>query len=167
MTMFKRVIGIDPGSRYTGYGLLDYDCDLIQVVHYGTIRLPLNQSYNQRLICLGLAIREICSFYVPVELAIESVFLGKNVDSAFKLGGARGVCVYESGLSGAKIYEYSTRLVKKGLTGNGSADKEHVNLMVKARLGLSELNELDTSDALALALHHIYCQQVPIQLKGV
>ena len=92
--------------------------------------------------------------FKPDHLSLEKLFLGKNADSAFKMGHARGVVIYESLLANCQVYEYATRVVKKGITGNGGAEKEHVRLVVLNMLQIGPVKSLDASDALAMACFH-------------
>ena len=148
------ILGIDPGSRVTGFGLIRADQKTIELVSYGVIRLPTQASFPQRMRELSEGLEQILDKYRPDAVAIEQIFLGKNADSAFKLGHARGVAMAEAAKAGAQVFEYATRVVKKTLTGKGSGDKEQVLAIVERMLGVSGIEPLDASDALALALHH-------------
>ncbi|GIL16550.1 MAG: crossover junction endodeoxyribonuclease RuvC [Oligoflexia bacterium] len=154
------VIGIDPGSRVTGFGVLEIQGNAVRHVSHGIIRLPEEKELSQRLAVLAQSFRELFTRYKPSEVVIEKVFLGKNPDSAFKLGHARGVAMAESALAGAIVYEYATRLIKKGVAGKGSAGKEEVQLMIQRLLQLPKIDHLDASDALALAYYHSSQRQV-------
>lgn len=148
------IVGIDPGSRVTGFGVLEVQPNAIRHISHGIIQLPVAENFSHRLAVLAESLRELFARYQPTEVAIEKVFLGKNADSAFKLGHARGVAMCESTLAGAQVFEYATRLVKKGVAGKGSADKLEVQLMIQRLLQLPRIDHLDASDALALAYYH-------------
>lgn len=150
----KIIIGIDPGSRVTGFGVLRVQGDQMIHVSHGVIQLSVEKSFTERLFELGESLRELFAKYHPDEIAIEKIFLGKNADSAFKLGHARGVAMYEGRIANAEVYEYATRLVKKGVTGSGAATKEDVQFVLQRLLNLKVIAKLDASDALALAAYH-------------
>lgn len=159
------IFGIDPGTRFTGYGVLIKKNQTIQCLDWGVIRLPEKESLEVRLLKLGEDLLSLFKKYSPDFVAIEKIFLGKNADSAFKLGHARGVAMYAALVAQAKVMEYSTREVKKGITGTGASEKEQVMLVLQRLLRLPNLNQLDASDALALAYHH--CVQMDIQSKMI
>ncbi|HEY8270097.1 MAG TPA: crossover junction endodeoxyribonuclease RuvC [Pseudobdellovibrionaceae bacterium] len=151
------ILGVDPGSRITGFGLVRVQRGgCLEHVSHGTIVMDVEGEFPQRMMELGSAFSEIMQKYRPNHVAIEKIFLGKNADSAFKLGHARGVAMYESIRGGAQVFEYATRLVKKGVTGNGGASKEQVQAVLKSLLSLRKIDRLDASDALAMACHHAY-----------
>ena len=162
--MKKRILGIDPGSRIAGFGVLEYsaDGDIFHIAHGALdVRSSVSSSvrttesdFHQRLYLLGLGFREVLEKYKPDAVAIENIFLGKNADSAFKLGHARGVITYEMLLKKLLVFEYSTRLIKKTVTGSGGAEKEQVQDVLKMLLKISSFTHLDASDAVAVAYHH-------------
>jgi crossover junction endodeoxyribonuclease RuvC len=150
------ILGVDPGSRVTGFGLVRVVDGHIQHVSHGVIIMDTDGDFAGRMLELGSGFREVMEKYRPQHVAIEKIFLGKNADSAFKLGHARGVVMYEAMRGGAEVYEYATRLVKKGVTGDGGSSKEQVQAVLKALLRIDKINRLDASDALAMACHHAY-----------
>lgn len=151
----KIIVGIDPGSRVTGFGVLSLSGSVVQHVAHGVLVLDKQgDHFPDRMLELGLGLKEVFSKYKPEEISLEKIFLGKNADSAFKLGHARGVVMYEAGLASASTFEYATRVVKKSVTGNGAAEKEEVQAVLQALLKITKINKLDASDALALAYHH-------------
>ena len=129
--------------------------------------MPSQAPLTERLRELALGIRELLEKHRPDQVSIERIFLGKNADSAFKLGHARGVLMAECAQGNAQIMEYASRLVKKSLTGKGSASKEDVNRMVCVHLDLKEIKPMDASDALALALHHAFQMARPDFIKRI
>jgi crossover junction endodeoxyribonuclease RuvC len=149
------ILGIDPGSRVTGFGLIRFKDSEPRLISYGTIKTSVELPFAYRLRELSEGLEAILTKYRPEYVAIEKIFMGKNADSAFKLGHARGVVMAEAAKSGSEVFEYATRVVKKTLTGKGSGDKEQVQRMVESLLGVSEIKPLDATDALALALHHV------------
>lgn len=151
-----RIVGIDPGSRVTGFGVVDWDGRNLRHINHGVIIMDADRSFADRMLELGTALRQIYQKYEPQEVVIEKIFLGRNADSAFKLGHARGVCMYEAKIQGAEVFEYATRLVKKGITGNGGSSKEQVAAVVQSLLKIKSIVKLDASDALAMACFHSY-----------
>jgi crossover junction endodeoxyribonuclease RuvC len=149
------ILGIDPGSRFTGYAVLQVPSrnsrQNLKTLDYGTLKLGVNEDFSKRLLLLNKGLEELCQKWQPHEMAIEKIFLGKNADSAFKLGHARGVCLLIGAKYNLNIIEYATRHVKKALTGSGSAEKEQVQFMVKQILNVQP-QDFDSSDALALAI---------------
>lgn len=148
------ILGIDPGSRFLGYGVLSVEGGQLKPVDYGVLKFDPEVPLSERLQLIGLGVRELFAKYRPDHLSLEKIFLGKNADSAFKMGHARGVVIYESLLARCQVYEYATRAVKKGITGNGGAEKEHVRLVVRNMLQIGPVKSLDASDALAMACFH-------------
>lgn len=148
------ILGIDPGSRFLGYGVVSVQGTKMTPIDYGVLKFDPDVPLSERLHSIGLGVRELFDRYKPDHLSLEKIFLGKNADSAFKMGHARGVVIYESLLADCKVYEYATRVVKKGITGNGGAEKEHVRLVVRNMLQIGPVKSLDASDALAMACFH-------------
>lgn len=149
-----KICGIDPGSRLCGFGVLEVHPNRnLQATSFGVIELSPQASLAQRLGELQIALSELLRKHQPDIVVVEKIFLGKSADSAFKLGHARGVVIAAAQLSGAQITEYATRQVKKSVAGNGGAEKQDVCQAVKNILRLKNLDSLDASDALALAIH--------------
>ncbi|MBX3033189.1 MAG: crossover junction endodeoxyribonuclease RuvC [Bdellovibrionaceae bacterium] len=154
--MKVQILGVDPGSRVTGFGLIEADGDRLRHLRHGVILLDDKVDFATRLAQLARAFREILAGHQAAHLALEKIFLGKNADSAFKLGHARGVLMSEAAQAGMRIHEYAARQVKKGVTGNGGASKEETQIVVQNLLGIHGIQRLDASDALALACHHAF-----------
>ena len=148
------ILGIDPGSRFLGYAVIQVQAGVMRPLDYGVLRFDPDIPLSERLESIGLGVRELLMKFKPNQMSLEKIFLGKNADSAFKLGHARGVIIYESLLAGCEVHEYATRIVKKGITGNGGAEKEHVRLVVRNMLKIGPVKSLDASDALAMACYH-------------
>tara|TARA_A100001037_G_C15050475_1_gene589869 strand:- start:580 stop:1050 length:471 start_codon:yes stop_codon:yes gene_type:complete len=150
-----RVLGIDPGSKVTGYGVIQIgDRGPIQYIASGSIRTTDN-VFPARLGEIYRGVVTIIETYKPAQLAIEDVFVSKNVSSALKLGQARGVAIAAAVASELLVFEYGARKVKKSLVGTGNAGKEQVQHMVSAILNLNELPPTDAADALAIAICHV------------
>lgn len=150
------ILGVDPGSRITGFGVIRVSEGRIEHINHGVIVMDADDNFAKRMCDLGAAFQEVVEKYKPQVVVIEKIFLGKNADSAFKLGHARGVIMYEGGRDGAQIVEYATRSVKKGVTGNGGSSKEDVQRVVQVLLGLQKIQRIDASDALAMACYHAF-----------
>jgi crossover junction endodeoxyribonuclease RuvC len=148
------ILGIDPGSRFLGYGLISVHNGQMKAIDYGVLKFDGEIPLSERLESIGLGMRKLLDQFKPTHVSLEKIFLGKNADSAFKLGHARGVIIYESLLARAEVFEYATRIVKKGITGHGGAEKEHVRLVIRNMLKIGSLKSLDASDALAMACFH-------------
>ncbi len=150
------VIGIDPSSTSTGYGVIEYGKRQCRYIDCGCIRPKSGMVFEDRLVYIYDRLRELLNEFTPVEAAIESTFFGKDADAAAKLGQARGVLLLALRQSDLPIAHYTPASVKKSIAGNGRATKERVQFMVSRLLGLSELPKpLDASDALAIALCHL------------
>lgn len=150
-----RILGIDPGSRLTGYGIVDLEGHSVIYVASGCIRTP-NGSHIDRLHSIGCGIRELLDRYQPVEAAVEQVFVSKNASSALKLGQARAaaICRILDDLESQHIYEYTPRAIKNATVGYGGATKEQIQHMIKQLLKLSGNLSADAADALAVAVCH-------------
>ena len=150
-----KIIGIDPGSQRTGYGVIELDRQNVIYVASGIIKLPkLNLPLRLKIIFDDVT--QIVKQYQPVEMAIEEVFLAKNPSAALKLGQSRGAAIVAAVHSGLEVFEYSARSAKKAVVGNGAANKQQVQKMVSQLLNLSEIPPEDAADALAVALCHGY-----------
>ena len=148
-----RVLGIDPGSNVTGYGVIDYD-RRFRVVDFGVVRLPKSKPLAERLALLYGRMREITADSGIRQAAVEGVFMSKDWTSALKLGEARGVILAALAAEGVRVFEYSPAEIKRTVTGYGKAEKEQVREMVRVLTGLQERMGLDASDALAVAITH-------------
>jgi crossover junction endodeoxyribonuclease RuvC len=147
------ILGIDPGSRLTGYGIINSVGNKLEYVCCGSIKLPAVE-HPERLKLIFDNIGMLIEQHMPQECAIEEVFLGKSVSSALKLGQARGAAIVACMHHGLAVAEYSPRKVKQAIVGNGGAGKEQVQHMVKILLGVSGEVQADAADALAIAICH-------------
>lgn len=157
------IVGLDPGSLKTGFGVVEVRGNDIRHVNHGVILLADEAGFPERLLALSDSLKMILKKYEVSQIVIEKMFLGKSAESAFKLGHARGVVMAEAARSGAQIFEYATRAVKKSVAGTGAASKEEVQKALMSQLRLRQIVNLDASDALALAVHH--AQEWRTQLK--
>ncbi len=152
-----RVIGIDPGSRVTGWGIIEEKSSGVRLIDYGAIVTQRKQDvpFSQRLAHIYHELQLVISYHNPQEAAIEEVFAAKNLKSALKLGQARGAAVAACATHNLAVFDYEPTLVKKSLVGVGRAEKTQVAYMVRLLLSTKQEFPLDTSDALAVALCHL------------
>lgn len=151
----RRILGIDPGSRVTGYGIVDVLGSNVGYVDSGCVRLA-EEEMPMRLMMIHQAIEELIRQYRPQEFAIEAIFVHKNPNSALKLGQARGVAICAAVLAQLPVSEYAAKSIKQSVVGKGGADKAQVQHMVKILLGRSGKIQSDAADALAVALTHAH-----------
>ncbi|MDE0091897.1 MAG: crossover junction endodeoxyribonuclease RuvC, partial [Oligoflexia bacterium] len=144
------IMGIDPGTVNTGYGVIQVTDNSVKCLDYGLIYTK-DKSFSKRIYTLHKEIKELCLFYKPQHLAIEKIFFGKNADTAFKLGHVFALCLLESERQNIEFFEYATRYVKKAVTFSGKASKELVQRFVINFFSLPETSPLDATDALAVA----------------
>ncbi|MCF6323074.1 MAG: crossover junction endodeoxyribonuclease RuvC [Gammaproteobacteria bacterium] len=153
-----RILGIDPGSRITGFGVIDVSGNRVSYVASGCVRTA-DGSLPERLKTIYEGIFEVVHSYQPLEMAIENVFMQKNAASALKLGQARGAAICAVVTQAVDVYEYSPTQIKQAVVGRGHADKTQVQHMVTALLKLPETPQADAADALACALCHSNTRQ--------
>jgi len=150
------VLGLDPGSQVTGYGVVRESSGKAELVAVGTIRTPSGGDMAARLGTIYSRVAEVVAAHRPMEAAIESVFVAKNTGSALKLGQARGAAMAACAVAGLTVADYSPAQVKKSLVGAGRAEKQQVAFMVAQILGVKKPDwALDASDALAVAICHL------------
>jgi crossover junction endodeoxyribonuclease RuvC len=152
-------MGIDPGSRITGYGIIDIEGPRSLYVVSGGIQTDSSQALPERLKTIFEAVAEIVRLYQPMEVAVEQVFMHRNPDSALKLGQARGAAICAVVVAGLPVSEYAARSIKQAVVGNGAADKTQVQRMVALLLRLPEPLQADAADALAVAICHGHTRQ--------
>ena len=158
-----RILGIDPGSRLTGYGVIDTTATGFRYVASGSIKV-LGDYFPDRLKQIFDGIITVVQLYHPDCAAIEQVFMHKNADSALKLGQARGAAICAVQSTNLSVAEYAARQVKQALVGKGSADKIQVQHMVKILLNVQGQMQIDASDALGIAICHAHWQQTANRL---
>jgi crossover junction endodeoxyribonuclease RuvC len=148
-----RVLGVDPGSQRTGFGIIDVAGPSLSYVASGVIRTAEGE-FCARLHEIFRCMRDLVSQYRPQEIAIERVFVNRNPDSALKLGQARGAAICGAVDSNAQVFEYAPRQIKMAVVGTGNAEKKQVELMIKRMLKLEGKVAADAADALATAVCH-------------
>ena len=161
------ILGIDPGSRFTGYGVIKKEGRTFTYLGSGCIKaLSQGEDLGSRLQTIFAGVSEIILQFKPDMFAIEQVFMAKNPDSALKLGQARGAAIVAATNSDLVIAEYSARQIKQAVVGTGAADKSQVQHMVKAILKLPGTPQEDAADALAVALCHANSYESLEKLAG-
>lgn len=150
----ERILGIDPGSRVTGYGVVDVHGGQLGFVACGTVRTNQKFPFAHRLNEIFEGVNEVIRIHDPGVAAVEDVFLASNPRSALKLGHARGAAVVAAMQNGLAVHDYSPRAVKQAVVGYGQAEKGQVQHMVRVILGLSGDPSADAADALAVAICH-------------
>lgn len=161
-----RILGIDPSSRYTGYGVIDIEGNHAKHVANGCIRVK-GEILADKLHQIFAGIDQAITAYHPEEVSIEKVFMHKNADSAIKLGQARGVAIVACAVREIAVFEYTANQVKQATVGKGHAKKHQVQHMVKILLCLQEDLQEDAADALAIALCHGHSRDILLKIRGV
>ncbi len=151
-----RILGVDPGSNATGYGVVERDGDRLVHVAHGTLRPRRGAHLAARLHYLHDALRDVVAVHGPDTAAIEQVFVAASPHAALVLGQARGAVLSALGAAGLSISEYTASQIKQAVTGNGRAAKQQVQLMVRRLLDLDRLPDDDATDALAAAIRHAH-----------
>ncbi len=149
-----RILGVDPGSRVTGYGVIEADRGRLRFVACGVIKTTVKYPLNYRLNEIFDGLNEVVQVHNPVVAAVEDVFVSDNPRSALKLGQARGAAVVAAMQNGLQVYDYAPRFIKQAVSGYGQADKAQMQQMVRILLGLSGTPSSDAADALAVAICH-------------
>ena len=163
MSDSTRILGIDPGSRVTGYGIIESDGAQTRYVSSGCIRVGTGE-FTGRLNAIYSRVGELVAEFAPQAIAVERVFMHRNADSALKLGQARAAAICGTFAGGADIHEYAAREIKQAVVGRGGADKEQVQHMVRAILSLDVEPASDEADALAAAICHAHTHRLKLRL---
>lgn len=151
-----RVLGVDPGTRHLGWGVLTRTGTRIEHVAHGVIDTDLDGSLAERLVEIDTELEAVILAHAPDVGAVESIFFSKNANSAAKLGHARGVILLRLARAGIAVHEYAPTLVKRSVAGKGAADKKQVAMVMTAILRLPSPPRSDAADALAVALTHLH-----------
>jgi crossover junction endodeoxyribonuclease RuvC len=159
------ILGIDPGSRLTGYGVIAHQGSTFKYLGSGCIKV-VDHAFPTRLKMIFQGVTQLLEQFNPDSFSIEQVFMAKNPDSALKLGQARGAAIVAATMQDIEVFEYSARQVKQAVVGTGGAKKEQVQEMVKRILKLPSTPQADAADALAIAICHAHSQQSLIRLAG-
>ena len=159
------MLGIDPGSQRTGFGVLDATGSRLRYVASGVIRTS-QADFAARLCEIFRCMQTIVAQYQPQQVAIEKVFVNRNPDSALKLGQARGAAICGTANANAEVFEYATRQIKQAVVGSGNAEKAQVQLMMRTLLKLDGPVAVDAADALAAAVCHALRARAVLKLAG-
>src|SRR5574338_641820 len=158
------ILGVDPGTIVTGFGVISFHKNNFNLITHGIIKLPPAKPLSHKLEIIYDELVRLIKLYKPDEFAIETAFYGKNVQSAMKIGYARGVSILAALHNNVPTSEYSPREVKKSVVGKGAASKDQVLFMIKTLLNIkSEKIKVDESDALAIAMCHAFRMKTPIK----
>ncbi|MEX0628433.1 MAG: crossover junction endodeoxyribonuclease RuvC [Cucumibacter sp.] len=160
-----RIIGIDPGLRRTGWGIIEAAGNRLSFVACGTIRPPIEGELAGRLLALHRALAGLIEEFRPDEAAVEETFVNAGARSALVLGQARGVALMTPAAAGLRVAEYAANLVKKSVVGNGHADKVQVEAMVKVLLPGARTSGADEADALAIAICHAHHRTAALRIR--
>jgi crossover junction endodeoxyribonuclease RuvC len=162
-----RILGIDPGSARTGFGILEVTGDELRLIDSGLIRINPRQSFPAKLKTVFEGISSLIDSTHPEAMAVEDTFYAKNVRSALALGQVKGVALLAAVLKGCPVFQYSPLDIKKSVVGYGRAEKHQVQVMVQQILGIPEKPQVwDESDALAIAVCHAHSMRFPEWRKG-
>jgi crossover junction endodeoxyribonuclease RuvC len=161
-----RILGIDPGSRVTGYGIVDQDGQTIRYIASGCVRAQ-GDSLAERLGIIFDGVSEVIREYCPQEMAIEQVFMNKNADSALKLGQARGAAICAGVKASVPVAEYAARQIKQAVVGRGGATKEQVQHMMVVLLSLQQTPPSDAADALGVAVCHGHHRETARRMQAL
>lgn len=160
------ILGIDPGSRMTGYGVIEVKGNHSRYISAGTLYV-IEVNVASRLKNIFLGIKEIIHTFQPHEVSIEEVFMHRNPNSAIKLGQARGAAIVAAAEQDLPVFEYSARSVKQAVVGYGAAKKEQMQHMVKMLLNLQHVPAEDAADGLAIALCHAHSRSLNALMADV
>jgi crossover junction endodeoxyribonuclease RuvC len=156
VTENTRLIGLDPGLRNTGWGIVDFDGVRLRYVACGVISTSASMMMAGRLAILYGGLDEVIKMWHPTSAAVEETFVSKNATSTLKLGQARGVVLLAPALAGLDVAEYQNRVVKRSVVGTGSAAKQQIQMMVRHLLPSADPRSADAADALAVAICHAH-----------
>ena len=162
-----RILGVDPGLRHTGWGVITVDGPRLGWVAHGVIKPETTMDLADRLACLAMELRKVVDQYTPDEAAVEETFVNINPKSTLLLGQARGAAMASLAGAGLKVHEYATRKVKLSVVGTGGADKDQVAFMVRRLLPRAGDVSADAADALAVAICHGHTRQTLNRLGAV
>ncbi len=149
-----RILGIDPGLRNTGWGIVESDGSRLAFVACGTVRSDAGETLSARLRQLHEGLTAVIAAHAPDEAAVEETFVNRDPQSALKLGQARGIALLTPALAGLSVAEYAANLIKKTVVGAGHAEKAQVAMMVRVLLPKCDAKSADAADALAVAICH-------------
>jgi crossover junction endodeoxyribonuclease RuvC len=154
------IIGIDPGTAVTGYGIIEQTADRCVLIDYGCIRPPRERKLSERRQIIFEGLAHLLDIHQPTAMSVETQFMQHNIQSAMKLGMIRGIAILAASLRSIPVFEYAPTRAKKAVAGRGQASKQQIQGMIKLLLNLQEIPEPeDAADALALAICHLHSMQ--------
>ncbi len=159
-----RILGVDPGLRNTGWGIIECEGPRLAFIACGVIRPDADAPMAQRLLCVHEALTAVIAAHAPAEVAVEETFVSRDAKASLKLGHARGVALLVAAQAGLKVAEYAPRLIKKAVTGTGTAEKRQVTAMVRILLPRARPESADAADALAVAICHAHHRGAAMRL---
>ncbi|MCW5713669.1 MAG: crossover junction endodeoxyribonuclease RuvC [Bauldia sp.] len=151
-----RIIGIDPGLRRTGWGVIELAGNLLTFVAAGSVTSDADDDLARRLVSLHVGLTDIMGRFAPAEAAVEQTFVNRDASATLKLGQARGIAMLVPAQAGLKVAEYAPNAVKKAVVGAGHAEKDQIRMMVKVLLPRATFDSHDAADALAIAITHAH-----------
>jgi crossover junction endodeoxyribonuclease RuvC len=166
MNASTRIIGVDPGLRRCGWGVIETSGNRLTYVASGTVTPPLDGTLAERLAELFAGLGDVLDRFLPHEAAVEETFVNSGARSALILGQARGVALLAPAVRQIEVSEYATNLVKKSVVGTGHAEKSQIQLMVKTLLPTADFKGADAADALAVAICHAHHRVANQRLKA-
>lgn len=167
MTRPIRILGIDPGLRRTGWGVIDIDGTRLTFIACGSVATDESAAIGARLVTIHEGLCGVIADYRPIESAVEATFVNKDAAATLKLGQARGVALLVPAQAGLVVAEYAPNLVKKAIVGAGHCEKAQIRMMVGVLLPKADPASEDAADALAVAICHAHHRQSRIVLAGV
>ncbi len=167
MSEATRIIGIDPGLRRCGWGIIESEGTRLRFVGAGTITPPVTGELSERLSALMAGLSEVLDRFAPSEAAVEETFVNQGARSALILGQARGVALVTPAARGLPVGEYAANVVKKAVVGTGHAEKEQVQMMVRTLLPAASFSGADAADALAIAICHAHHRVAARRLRAL
>ena len=167
MTRPIRILGIDPGLRRTGWGVVDIDGTRLTFIACGSVATDERAAIGARLVAIHAGLCRVIDDFRPAESAVEATFVNKDAAATLKLGQARGVALLVPAQAGLVVAEYAPNLVKKAIVGAGHCEKSQIRMMVGVLLPKADPASEDAADALAVAICHAHHRQSRIVLAGV
>ncbi len=164
MSQAIRIIGIDPGLRRTGWGVVECLGSRLSFVAAGTIKPSEKAPLAERLCAIHDALAEVLASFVPDEAAVEATFVNRDAAATLKLGQARGVAMLVPARAGIAVAEYAPNAVKKAVVGAGHAEKQQIRMMVSVLLPRAKFDSDDSADALAIAICHAHHRSAAVQM---
>jgi crossover junction endodeoxyribonuclease RuvC len=156
MTVTIRILGIDPGLRRTGWGMVAVTGNTLSFLGSGTVKAPLDGELAHRLVALHIGLTEVMGAWMPDEAAVEQTFVNRDAVATLKLGQARGIALLVPAQAGLAVAEYAPNAVKKAIVGAGHAEKRQIRMMVSVLLPRAKFDTDDSADALAIAICHAH-----------